>query len=437
MENLKKRSNLLRKIGNIIFTLVVILCIPFSIPRIMGYEIYAVKTGSMQPKYPQNCVIYVEEANVIDVDENDVITFKLGTDTNDVMTHRVVKIDQAKKAFITKGDANSGVDKEPVVFSRFIGKPVFMIPFLGVLRPLFSTIIGFVALAFLIVLVVALWISSDILYKRYKKEKMQQDEIEKKDTAGQTDKKKHKKFSLSVVVPLVLGIVLAIYAGGKLFLIYHDYGKSNQLYANLANQYAKKKRKVKKDEWYNKIDIDFKDLKKQNSDVVGWIYFENDDISYPILYSGDNKKYLRTALDKSDAIAGSIFLEEKNKTDFQDSHSLIYGHNMRNLSMFGKLKFYKREPNYYEGHKYFQIITEKKKYRYEIFAYEDVSERSFIYQVPFDKTDEFQQFIDKIRNKSYLKSDIEVTKDDKVVTLSTCSVEKQRFAVHAKRVDEK
>jgi len=110
---------------------------------------------------------------------------------------------------------------------------------------------------------------------------------------------------------------------------------------------------------------------------------------------------------------------------------------MRNLSMFGKLKFYKRDPNYYADHKYFQIITEKKKYRYEIFAYEDVSENSFIYQVPFDVNDDFSNFLDKILKKSYFKSNIKPTKEDKVITLSTCSVEKQRFAVHAKRVDEK
>lgn len=450
MEKIKKKSQLFKRIGNIILALVIVLCIPFSIPRIFGYEVYAIKSESMNPSYPKNSVIYVEEANVIDVKANDVITFKLGTDTSDVMTHRVVKVDNEKKAFITKGDANSGVDKEPVVFSRFVGKPVFMVPFIGVFKPLFSTTGGYVFVGFLIVVVAVLWIYSDILLKAYKKEKKESISNDKQSTEeNNLDKnyssdsknkpsKKKNKFSLGVVVPLILGLILAGYAGSQLFMIYRDYSKSNQLYADLADNYTKeKKKKSKQNKWYDDIQIDFEALKKQNSDVVGWIYFENDDISYPILYSGDNKKYLRTALDKSDAIAGSIFLEAKNKTDFQDSHTLIYGHNMRNLSMFGKLKFYKRDPNYYADHKYFQIITEKKKYRYEIFAYEDVSENSFIYQVPFDVNDDFSNFLDKILKKSYFKSNIKPTREDKVITLSTCSVEKQRFAVHAKRVDEK
>ena len=76
-------------------------------------------------------------------------------------------------------------------------------------------------------------------------------------------------------------------------------------------------------------------MKQINPDVVGWIYFENDDLSYPVLYSGDNDKYLRTTIDGSDATAGAIFIEGGNSPDFQDQNTIVYGHNMRNLSMFG------------------------------------------------------------------------------------------------------
>ena len=76
---------------------------------------------------------------------------------------------------------------------------------------------------------------------------------------------------------------------------------------------------------------------------------------------------------KEEETAGSIYIDGNNSPDLDDAHTLIYGHNMRNLSMFGKLKFYKTEEDYFENHRHFQLITETGVYRYEIFAYKDVS----------------------------------------------------------------
>ena len=73
--------------------------------------------------------------------------------------------------------------------------------------------------------------------------------------------------------------------------------------------------------WYDDIDIDFAGLRSENPDVVGWIYFENEDISYPVMYSGDNSYYLRKTFKREHATAGSIFLEGSNKTDFSDCHT--------------------------------------------------------------------------------------------------------------------
>ena len=125
--------------------------------------------------------------------------------------------------------------------------------------------------------------------------------------------------------------------------------------------------------WYHDIDVDFAGLKEQNEDIVGWIYFEDEEsISYPLLYSGDDY-YLRRNYLKEEETAGSIYIDGNNSPDLDDAHTLIYGHNMRNLSMFGKLKFYKTEEDYFENHRHFQLITETGVYRYEIFAYKDVS----------------------------------------------------------------
>ena len=191
--------------------------------------------------------------------------------------------------------------------------------------------------------------------------------------------------------------------------------------------------------WYHDIDVDFAGLKEQNKDIVGWIYFEDEEsISYPLLYSGDDY-YLRRNYLKEEETAGSIYIDGNNSPDLDDAHTLIYGHNMRNLSMFGNLKFYKTEEDYFENHRYFQLITETGAYRYEIFAYKDVGTLTGgIYTTWKYVDDDFKKFIeDSICQGSYVDADIDVDDETHIVTLSTCSYDSDvRFTVSAVRIDE-
>ena len=143
-------------------------------------------------------------------------------------------------------------------------------------------------------------------------------------------------------------------------------------------------------------------------------------------------------MDKSDATAGSIFLEGENNSDFSDLHSIIYGHNMKNLSMFGKLKYYDRDEEYYDSHQYFQIILPDKKLRYQIYSYETVSEDSSIYTVGYGQDDNFQQFINQTISDSLRDTGIVPQTSDRIVTLSTCSTsgDTYRFVVHGVLVSE-
>ena len=191
--------------------------------------------------------------------------------------------------------------------------------------------------------------------------------------------------------------------------------------------------------WYHDIDVDFAGLRNQNEDIVGWIYFEDEEsISYPLLYSGDDY-YLRRNYLKEEETAGSIYIDGNNSPDLDDAHTLIYGHNMRNLSMFGNLKFYKTEEDYFENHRYFQLITETGAYRYEIFAYKDVRTLTGgIYITWKYVDDDFKKFIeDSICQGSYVDADIDVDDETHIVTLSTCSYDSDvRFTVSAVRIDE-
>ena len=191
--------------------------------------------------------------------------------------------------------------------------------------------------------------------------------------------------------------------------------------------------------WYHDIDVDFAGLKEQNKDIVGWIYFEDEEsISYPLLYSGDDY-YLRRNYLKEEETAGSIYIDGNNSPDLDDAHTLIYGHNMRNLSMFGKLRYYKTEEDYLKTHRYFQLITESGIYRYEIFAYKDVSTLTGgIYTTWKYVDDDFKEFVEEtICQGSYVDADIDVDDETHIVTLSTCSYDSDvRFTVSGVRVDE-
>ena len=191
--------------------------------------------------------------------------------------------------------------------------------------------------------------------------------------------------------------------------------------------------------WYHDIDVDLAGLRNQNEDIVGWIYFEDEEsISYPLLYSGDDY-YLRRNYLKEEETAGSIYIDGNNSPDLDDAHTLIYGHNMRNLSMFGKLRYYKTEEDYFENHRYFQLITETGAYRYEIFAYKDVGTLTGgIYTTWKYVDDDFKDFVENtICQGSYVDADIDIEDETHIVTLSTCSYDSDvRFTVSAVRVDE-
>lgn len=261
-----------------------------------------------------------------------------------------------------------------------------------------------------------------------------------------TSKKKTSKSRLIFAIGFIVGAIMLIVALVNIIKIGHEYRKNRAVYDDANDRYvtvsfATKgnndgKEASKEEMWYDYVDVDIQGISQENSDVVGWIWFEDGSISYPVLHSSDNNTYLRTTYKKKSATAGSIFVEAGNSGDFSDYHTIIYGHNMRDNSMFGKLKEYKNK-SHYEGHEYFQIITKDKKYRYKIFAYSDVDTESYVYTIPYGPYDEYQEFIDRVIKDSMIKTDVEVTKDDRTITLSTCSNDDKRFVVHAVLIEER
>ena len=125
--------NAVKKVWNIITTVVVVLVVMFAVlligVRLFGVRVYSVISGSMEPEYPVGSLIYVKDVDPSEVEVDDVITYVLPNETPS--THRVVRIDEENQLFYTKGDANQIEDGAPVHFKNLIGTPIFKIPYLG------------------------------------------------------------------------------------------------------------------------------------------------------------------------------------------------------------------------------------------------------------------------------------------------------------------
>ncbi len=246
----------------------------------------------------------------------------------------------------------------------------------------------------------------------------------------------------------VSGVVVLI-AAGVLIVTSLEYHRSERTYEKANKTFVQETQQLpvvtdktetvnaENTVWWDEASVEMDTLSEEYPDVIGWIYFENEDISYPIMYSGDNTKYLSTSYNGEKAKAGAIFLDGESTPDFSDPHSLIYGHNMRDLSMFGKLRYYKTDASYYDEHQYFQVFTKDGVYRYQIFAYEEVPDNHDVFWVYGKNPEGMWEMLQDIEGGSFRKTGIEATESDHVITLATCtSKEDRRLIVSAVRTDE-
>lgn len=182
-------------------------------------------------------------------------------------------------------------------------------------------------------------------------------------------------------------------------------------------------------------DINFEALREINSEVVGWLVMEAVDISYPIVKGEDNEKYLNTTFENKKNGAGAIFMECSNRPDFNDSNTIIYGHNMKNGSMFGSLKKILEEEVYAKS-RCFWICTPEGKYRYEIFSAYETPADGETYTLFSEPGEEFKAYLDAMKERSALPQVVmPLTGNDRVVTLSTCTGNSaNRFVVQGKRI---
>lgn len=188
--------------------------------------------------------------------------------------------------------------------------------------------------------------------------------------------------------------------------------------------------KIQKLEEYFGIDIpdkniDFAALQEEtNADIYAWIYIPNTKIDYPVLqHPEDNLYYLNYNIDGTKGYPGCIYTEDYNSKDFTDHNTVIYGHNMKNGTMFAGLHKYE-DSKFFEENPYVYIYTADEVYVYQVFAAYEFSDAHILYNYPSDTDAAFSSYLEEVMDvrsmNSNFNSDIEVAGTDKIVTLSTC-----------------
>lgn len=199
--------------------------------------------------------------------------------------------------------------------------------------------------------------------------------------------------------------------------------------------YEKSTEYKKADKSYEQIRVEKEEenLYDKYEDYRGWIKIDNTNINYPIVQGKDNSFYLDKDINKNYLSSGSIFMNYLNH-GFNDENTVLFGHHMRNKTMFAQLKKYK-EKEFFYGNNDIEIEVENGKVlKYKVFSAYITDAKDNYIKTNFDDKDQYKEFLEDIKNKSQYKSDIDVNENDKIITLSTCSYEfnDARMVVHGK-----
>lgn len=227
----------------------------------------------------------------------------------------------------------------------------------------------------------------------------------------------------------------------RLFKIGKGYLDGRNEYEKIRNSVTEKKDSEDKDHDKDGFEIDFDRLLLINPDTVGWIRFakEPSEINYPIVQGKDNETYLHKTFSGNENVAGAIFLNADNEADLSDKNSIIYGHRMKDGSMFKHLSDYEKK-DFWEKNPYFYIYTaDGKKRTYHIYSVGVVEDLSDTYQTQFSSEKEFKEFLNMTIETAAYHTGVKVGEKDYIVTLSTCTAasDEHRFVVRGVLEPEK
>lgn len=209
---------------------------------------------------------------------------------------------------------------------------------------------------------------------------------------------------------------------------------------NKGTEIIKQAKKIPKENPYwdyikmNMIDVNFDNLKKINSDVVGWIKINGTNINYPFVQSKDNKYYLTHSFSKSYNNAGWVFLDYRNN-NINNRNTIIYAHGRTDKTMFGTLRKVLNNGWINNTNNYvIKISTEKENSLWQIFSIYHIPTTNDYLQTEFKDKREYQRFLNILKNRSNHNFNTSITSNDTILTLSTCYNDSEKMVVHAKLI---
>ena len=222
-------------------------------------------------------------------------------------------------------------------------------------------------------------------------------------------------FKLAVVILLcVIG-----FSAYKIWIIAHGYLEGRETYKEIAEEAGTEAdAKAEKDD----VKVEFDKLREKYPDVKAWLYSKGTIINYPVAQGRDNEWYLHRTLDGKWNGAGTLFIDENCERPFEDFLTIIYGHHMRDGSMFGSLVKY-RDEEYYRKHRKLRLYTPEQDFDLIVIGVCTIPATSEMYKYDFDDEAAREEYISWIEQTTETVTDDRASTDDRIVMLSTCTYE--------------
>jgi sortase B len=247
-----------------------------------------------------------------------------------------------------------------------------------------------------------------------------------------------------IVYFLVLGIFLYSSSQGLwgLYQYYRnskDYQQVREIYQQtLNNEKEGNTENLNEKPNENSNEKLFDKLSEINPDTVAWIYIENTNIDYPVVQGADNHHYLNINFNGVRNRGGAIFMDYRNNPLDFDQNTIIYGHRMRDGSMFANLTKF-RDKDFFDNNDTIYLRTRERDYIFKVYSVYVVEANSYYITPNFSTEEEYLEFLEYTRKKSIFKKEVVLDITDKILTLSTCSYEfdNARLVVHGKLMEKR
>lgn len=254
---------------------------------------------------------------------------------------------------------------------------------------------------------------------------------------GKRFKKVKKSYKILIFILLVIIVASVIYIV-KYFLDKEEVKEES----NLLNTITVDKADITPEKTERMLQIE--ELKKKNSDIIGWIEIEGTNINYPVLQGEDNDFYMNRNYDKQESVYGALFLDAAYDWNIESNNFLIYGHNMQDGSMFNNLLNYADE-KYYEEHPIIRFTTTEEDAEYEIISAfrsrvyykSETNVFRYYYFINPETEEEYNEFVENAKEASLYDTGKTAEYGDQLITLSTCAyhTEDGRFAVIGRKIN--